>query len=254
MNGCEDFKGHRIVITGAGGGVGQALSAAFAALGGTVVACDTANVNLSGPGIGETHHFDLRDKEATREAAVAILSAGVPSVVVLNAGRTREETLERTTPEGIIAEMNLNFTGAALLSHALLPQMRRAAGNRAFVFVSSVNAFSHHGNPAYSAAKAAALAWMRAIAVEEGIHGIRANAVVPGSIRTGAWDHRLQTDPDLFDRVSALYPLGRIVTTTEVASAVTFLASSAASGITGTTLNVDAGLDAGNLPFLDAIR
>lgn len=131
--------------------------------------------------------------------------------------------------------------------------MRALSGNRAFVMISSVNALTHHGNPAYSAAKAALLAWMRAIAVEEGKFGIRANAVIPASIRTAAWDYRLQADPAVLDRLGAIYPLGRIVTTQEVANAVAFLASPMASGITGTTLTVDAGLMAGNLPFLQAI-
>jgi len=78
--------------------------------------------------------------------------------------------------------------------------------------------------------------------------------VIPASIRTNAWEYRLAAAPTVLDKLRAIYPLGRIVTTDEVARAVAFLASPAASGITGTTLNVDAGLMAGNLPFLDAIR
>jgi NAD(P)-dependent dehydrogenase (short-subunit alcohol dehydrogenase family) len=77
--------------------------------------------------------------------------------------------------------------------------------------------------------------------------------VIPASIRTAAWEHRLQADPAILDKLAAIYPLGRIVTTDEVAAAVAFLASPAASGITGTSLTVDAGLMAGNLPFLEAI-
>ncbi|MFT5616529.1 MAG: NAD(P)-dependent dehydrogenase (short-subunit alcohol dehydrogenase family) [Granulosicoccus sp.] len=248
------FEGQRIVITGAAGGVGQALTAAFAKLGGDVVACDVEGSDLTAPHIAEAHHFDLRDSDASGRAMASILSNGTPSIVVLNAGWAREETLEQTTAEGLIDEMNLNFTSSALLTHALLPQMRQQTGDRAFVFISSVNAFAHHGNPAYSAAKAATLAWMRALAVEEGWRGIRANAVVPGSIRTQPWDQRIERSPELMGKISALYPLGRLVIPDEVAAAVTFLASDAASGITGTTLNVDAGLAAGNLPFLDAIR
>lgn len=248
------FQDRRVVITGAGGGVGSALTSAFSDLGAYVVACDIEGVDLTSPDIAEAHHFDQRDEGEIANAAEAITSQGAPSVVVLNAGRSRVETLEQTTPEGIIEELNMNLAGAALLTHALLPGMRELSGDRAFVFVASVNAFAHHGNPVYSAAKSGLLAWMRAIAVEEGAYGIRANAVAPGSILTNAWDHRLKANPDLLSQVNALYPLGRIVTTTEVAAAVTFLASAAASGITGVTLNVDAGLTAGNLPFLDTIR
>lgn len=104
----------------------------------------------------------------------------MPQIVVSNAGWTREENLATTTGSGILDEMDINFTGPALLAHALLPAMRTFSGDKAFVFVASCNALSHFGNPAYSAAKAATLAWMRAIAVEEAPNGIRANAVAPG--------------------------------------------------------------------------
>ncbi len=247
------LSGARILITGAGGGLGRTLTARLAALGGTIVACDLPQVDLGASHISQSHHFDLREPAAIRRAAGAILADGAPHIVISNAGWTRQDNLERTTEDGFEAEMACNFTGPALLTQALLPAMRRLSGNRAFVMVSSVNAISHHGNPAYSAAKAALLAWMRALAVEEGKHGIRANAVIPASIRTHAWDHRLQADPTILDRLGALYPLGRIVTTEEVANAVAFLASPLASGITGTSLTVDAGLMAGNLPFFEAI-
>lgn len=248
------FDGARVVVTGAGGGVGTVLTARLAELGAKVVACDIAEADLTAPHIAERHHFDLRDGAAIEAAVDAIVANGAPDIVISNAGWTRQDTLDLTTTEGINDEMQRNFTGAALFTKALLPAMRTGSGNRAFVFVSSVNGLTHHGNPAYSAAKAALLAWMRAIAVEEGKYGIRANAVIPASIRTNAWVYRLAADPGVMDRLSKLYPLGRIVTTEEVANAVAFLASPLASGITGTTLNVDAGLMAGNLPFLDAIR
>ena len=248
-----DFAGRRVVITGAGGGLGRSLVAAFAAAGATVVACDLPGADLTAATITARHYFDLADADATQQAASDILRDGAPDIVVSNAGATLADTFEGLTPAGLLQEMDANFSGPALFTHALIPAMRNRP-NAALVFISSVNALTHHGNPAYAAAKAATLAWMRALAVEEGPHGIRANAVIPASIRTHAWDQRLQADPEMLARISRLYPLGRIVTTTEVANAVLFLASPLASGITGTTLTVDAGLMAGNLPFLDAIR
>ena len=241
----------RVVVTGAGGGVGRALCATLVRLGAQVIACDVPEADLSTH--PEAYHFDLRDRAATLSVADTILAKGTPSVVISNAGWTRAETLQLCTPDVLEDELTRNFTGAAHFTQAFLPAMRAGTGNRNFVFVSSVNALTHHGNPPYSAAKAAMLAWSRAIAVEEGRHGIRSNAVIPASIRTAAWEHRLQADPSILDKLAAIYPLGRIVTTDEVAAAVAFLASPAASGITGTTLTVDAGLMAGNLPFLDAI-
>ncbi|TIM22810.1 MAG: SDR family oxidoreductase, partial [Mesorhizobium sp.] len=168
-------------------------------------------------------------------------------------GWTRAETLADVSTAALDHEMDLNFRSAALLSQALLPVMRNQPLGAAFVFISSVNAQAHFGNPAYAAAKAALNAWMRAIATEEGRNGIRANAVIPGSIRTGAWEHRLAHKPEILAAVGKLYPLGRLVEPVEVARAAVFLASPFASGITGTTLNVDAGLMASNLPFLDQI-
>lgn len=245
-----DLTGARVVLTGAGGGLGRALTARLTGLGARVVACDIPGAALTG---AEQHLFDLRDRAATLAAAQAILAGGTPAVVISNAGWTRADSFGLTTPEGVEDELARNFTGAAHFTQAFLPAMRAGTGNRAFVFIASVNALAHHGNPPYSAAKAALLAWSRAIAVEQGRHGIRSNAVIPASIRTAAWEYRLAANPGILDQLAAIYPLGRIVTTEEVANAVAFLASPSASGITGTTLTVDAGLMAGNLPFLDAI-
>ena len=109
----------------------------------------------------------------------------------------------------------------------------------------------HFGNPAYAAAKAGMVAYARAIAVEEGARGVRANVVCPGSVKTAAWTHRLESASQPFPtRWVRHYPLGRIVEPEEVAQAVLFLASPLASGITGAVLPVDAGLTAGNLRFV----
>jgi NAD(P)-dependent dehydrogenase (short-subunit alcohol dehydrogenase family) len=248
-----DFGGRNVVVTGAGGGLGKALVAVLAAGGARVVACDLEGMDLSAEGIAEAHRFDLLDDRALADFAARVSVGEPPAAVISNAGWTRAETLEAVTAEALDREMNLNFRSAALLSQALLPSMRNQPGGAAFVFIASVNAQAHFGNPAYSAAKAGLIAWMRAIATEEGRNGIRANAVVPGSIRTGAWDHRIAENPQILASVGKLYPLGRLVEPDEVARAAVFLASPAASGITGVALNVDAGLMAGNLPFLEQI-
>jgi len=248
-----DFGGERVVITGAGGGVGQALVEVFSDLGAAVVACDLTGVDLPKNRIAEAHHFDLLDDQALSQACESILVNGPPAAVVSNAGWTRAETLEDVTVEALAAEMDLNFKSAALLSKALIPAMRNKPEGASFVFVSSINADAHFGNPAYSAAKAALHAWMRAIATEEGKNGIRANVVVPGSIKTPAWTHRLEQNPAIIEAVRRLYPLGRLVEPIEVARTVAFFASPLASGITGAAIPVDAGISAGNLPFLDQI-
>jgi NAD(P)-dependent dehydrogenase (short-subunit alcohol dehydrogenase family) len=244
------LTGRTVLVTGAGGGIGGVLVARFAAAGATVVAADLPGSDLSGLPARHVVDFDLLDPASVAAGAAAIEAAvGAPDVVVHNAGWTRAESLRTLTDEAVGREADLNLTGVMRLTRALLPAMR-ARRSGAFVFVSSVNALAHFGNPAYAAAKAGILAFSRAVAVECGADGIRSNAVCPGSVRTQAWDHRLARDPAVPGKLAALYPLGRIVTPEEVAEAVLFLASPAASGITGVSLAVDAGLTAGHLPFI----
>ena len=247
-----DLAGQRIVVTGAAGGIGSAMVEVLAGFGAAVVACDIDGADLGLPGVAEAHHFDLMDDEAIEAAAAEICAGGAPDAVISNAGWTRAETLADVSADALSHELNLNLRSAARLSQAFLPGMREQDGG-AFVFISSVNALSHYGNPAYAAAKAGLLAWMRAVATEEGRNGIRANAIAPGSVRTMAWDHRIERDPAILGKVKQLYPLGRMVEPAEVARAAAFLVSPLASGITGTVLPVDAGISAGNLPFLEQI-
>lgn len=249
----SEFNGKSVLITGAGGGVGQALVAIFAARGARVIGCDQTIEAMSGLDLSARFAFDLLDRTSIEPAAQALVEAeGMPDIVINNAGWTRAETVPALTQARIETEIDLNLTGVAALTNALLKPMV-ARGSGAFVFISSVNALAHFGNPAYAAAKAGINALARAIAVEHGRQGIRANVVCPGSIRTPAWDHRLAKDPAILGKLQRLYPLGRIVDTREVAEAVAFLASDRASGITGAVLPVDAGLTAGYLPFIDDI-
>lgn len=247
-----DLTGQRVIITGAGGGVGRALVKVFASSGASIVACDLSEECLSGLDVAAQLSFDLSCPDQTRSAADTINSGGAPSIVISNAGWSRAETLQDLDSQALQRELDINLHGCITLCRSLLPAMRKSRRG-SFVFVSSVNALAHFGNPAYSVAKAGVLAWMRAIAAEEGRYGIRANAVVPGSIETDAWSHRIEKDPDIVDRVNRLYPLGRMVTPDEVARAVAFLASDCSSGISGVSLPVDAGLMSSNLPFLDHI-
>jgi len=239
-----------VIITGAGGGIGRALVAAFLKAGARVTACDR-DPDLLTPLEGVAHSvFELTDAAAATTAINAIVQAhGAPDILVGNAGFTRAETMASLDDEAWDREIAINLTGTYNVVTPTLAHMTRAGGG-AIVLVASVNALGHFGNPAYSAAKAGMLAYARAIAVEHGIDGIRANCVCPGSVRTPAWDHRLEKDPTLLGEVVKHYPLGRLVSPDEVANAVLFFASALSSGITGTSLAVDAGLTAGNLRFV----
>jgi NAD(P)-dependent dehydrogenase (short-subunit alcohol dehydrogenase family) len=177
---------------------------------------------------------------------------GVPDILINNAGWTRAETIDALTADRIEQELDLNLTGVMTFADPLIKAMSKR-GSGSVVFISSVNAIAHFGNPAYAAAKAGINAYAKSVAVELGRSGLRANVVCPGSIRTAAWDHRLAKDPEILGRLKRLYPLGRIVNASEVAEAIAFLASDRASGITGAVVPVDAGLTAGYLPFIDDI-
>ncbi|MCM2502684.1 SDR family oxidoreductase [Aureimonas altamirensis] len=241
-----------VVLTGAGGGIGSALVERLAGAGARLVLSDRADARFD-PRAIDAAPFDLLDRAACEAAAQRCLARhGAPDIVISNAGFTRAETLATTDTDAWDAEMAINLSGVRHFTAPLVAAMRRR-GRGTLVFVASVNAIGHYGNPAYSAAKAGLLAYMRAIAVEAGPDGVRANAVCPGSVRTPAWDHRFEKWPGLAARITPLYPLRRMVEPGEVADAVLFLASDAASGITGAVLPVDAGLTAGNPAFVDAI-
>jgi NAD(P)-dependent dehydrogenase (short-subunit alcohol dehydrogenase family) len=248
-----EFSGKSVLVTGAGGGLGRALVETFSARGASVVACDQSADAMAGLPAASNHVFDLLDRTALQDAITAIVGQdGVPDIVVNNAGWTRAETMPSLSLDRIEREVDINLTGVMAFTNAMLEAMS-ADRKGVFVFISSVNALSHFGNPAYAAAKSGINAYARAIAVEYGRRGVRANVVCPGSIRTPAWDHRIAKDATIPGKLQRLYPLGRIVNAAEVAEAVAFLASDRASGITGAVLPVDAGLTAGCLPFIDDI-
>ncbi len=248
-----DLDGRWVLVTGAGGGIGGALVRAVREAGGRVIACDRSAELLEPLGAEHEAVFDLTDAAACRAALAGVTAAvGLPDAVISNAGFTRAETLDQVDDANWDAEIDINLNGARNLTAPLLGPLR-ARGRGTFVFVASVNALAHFGNPAYSAAKAGLVAYARAIATEYGRDGLRANALCPGSVRTAAWDHRIARDPDIVARVSRLYPLGRFVEPREVAEAAVFLASPRSSGITGVALPVDAGLMAGNLPFIEQL-
>lgn len=247
------LDGKTVLISGAGGGIGRVLVETFHAAGANVVGADRDSTLMVGLPLVRTVLFDQSDAKSTRAAIAANIAAhGAPDAVIANAGFTRAEHFDHLDDEVWASEMAINLNGAyALVDPVVNAMAERGAGN--VVFISSVNALQHFGNPAYSAAKAGLLAYAKAIAVERGGRGVRANVVAPGSVRTPAWDHRLAADPQLLDKVLPHYPLGRMVSPEEVANAALFLASDAASGITGVTIPVDAGLTSGNLRFVNEV-
>lgn len=243
------LEGKRVVITGAGGDLGRALVSAFRKAGALIIACDRDAALLDAlpsDGIVERHVFEMTDRVAVQAAGRAIAT---PDILVNNAGFTRADNFSIVNEEVVTNEIQINLSGVIDFTRALLPAMV-GRDNSSIVFISSVNALLHCGNPIYSVAKAGQLAFARALAVEYGSKGIRANAVCPGSMLTRAWEQRIAARPDLVDEVAKHYPRGHLILPEEVAHTVMFLASPLASAITGVEVPVDAGFRAGNVRFV----
>ena len=244
------FAGTTIAITGAAGGIGQSLCRYFGAAGATIAALDqTSRVEdlpdqLRSLGIAAVAAtVDIADAAAVQQAFARF---GTVDVLINNAGITRGATLAKTDPATWDADIGSNLNGAYNCAHAVLPQMaQRRRGN--IVTVGSVNGLSALGDPAYSAGKAGLISLTRTIAQEYGRYGIRANIVLPGTVRTPIWDSRMAKDPNVLKTLERWYPLGRIVESDEVANVIAFLASDLASAITGAAIPVDCGLTSGNI-------
>jgi NAD(P)-dependent dehydrogenase (short-subunit alcohol dehydrogenase family) len=244
------FAGKTVAITGAAGGIGQWLCRFFGGEGASIAALDRSEkvVEL----VEQLGRQSITAKAAVADIAsadavkAAFETFGEVHLLINNAGVSRHPTLAVTDPKGWEEDVASNLNGAYACAHAVLPQMvKRRSGN--IVNVASVNGLSALGDPAYSAGKAGMISLTKALALEYGRYGIRANCVVPGTVRTPIWDERKAKDPNVLKQLERWYPLGRIVEPEEVARVIAFLASDAASAVTGVVLPVDCGLTAGNI-------
>jgi NAD(P)-dependent dehydrogenase (short-subunit alcohol dehydrogenase family) len=244
-------------VTGAGGDIGGAISDVLAVRGWSVICADiaadraearAAAIRAAGGG-AEAMVVDVTDEASVAAAARAALALGDVRALVNNAGRAFAPTMQTTDYASWRRDMALNLDGAFLCIRAF--QDHLLAGGGAIVNMGSVNGIGMYGNPAYSAAKAGLLHLTRCLAVEFGPHRVRVNAVAPGTVRTQAWNERLRVNPNVFDEVTAYYPLGQVATPAHVAAAVAFLLSEDAAHITGVVLPVDGGISAG-IPQLSA--
>ncbi|TRV73983.1 SDR family oxidoreductase [Streptomyces sp. 130] len=253
------FDGYAVLITGAGRGIGAATARLMAAEGARVLVTDldgeraesvAAEIRASGFA-AEATACDVADRAAV-EAAVAhaVETFGGLDVLVNNAySCSLDSTLfEDEQDETWHRDLDVSLGGAYRCSRAAMPHLA-ASGRGAIVSIGSVNGVQDFGNHAYSAAKAGLASLTRTLAGHAGPRGVRANLVVPGTIRTDAWAGR---EAEL-DRVTPLYPLGRVGEPEDIAKAVAFLASSDAEWITGTSLCVDGGLTAVNTGFRAAV-
>jgi NAD(P)-dependent dehydrogenase (short-subunit alcohol dehydrogenase family) len=249
-----EFQGKVVAITGAAGGIGQELCKFFSSEGAAIVALDRSDEvtgfarRLLGQGVTiEAAVVDIVDADAVRlTLEKATTPLGAVDILVNNAGASTNPSLERTTPGGFRLDVEANLNGAYNCAHAVLPGMK-ARRSGAIVNIGSINGLYALGDAAYSAGKAGLISLTRSLAMEFGRYGIRANIVCPGTVRTPLWNDRASRNPDVLTQLQRWYPLGRIVEPIEVVRAVAFLASDAASAITGVVLPVDCGLSAGNI-------
>ena len=247
------FRGRVVVVTGGGSGLGRHMAHRFAAEDAAVAVVDVieeAAIKVAGEVAGAHGRAIACKADVTEvdqvEAMVktARQELGPVDVLVNNAARATDRDFLDLDEEQWEEDVSIALKGSFLCSKAVLPDMIRR-GSGVILNVSSVNALGYFGNEAYSAAKAGILSLTRSLAVRYGPSGVRANAIAPGTLKTPAWEERTSRDPEVFERVAAWYPLGRVGEPEDIANAALFLASDEASWITGAVLPVDGGLLAG---------
>jgi meso-butanediol dehydrogenase / (S,S)-butanediol dehydrogenase / diacetyl reductase len=248
------FRDRSVIVTGGGSGIGRATARRFAAEGAAVVVADVVAAraeSVAGEIRSDGGTALALQADVTLQADVAAMVSsateafGAVDVLVNNAGFGDGDDLLEIDDETWDGEVAINLKAAFLCSKAVLPGMIER-GSGVIVNIASVNALAFFANEAYSAAKAGMINLTGSIAVRYGRHGIRANAIAPGTIRTPLWQERIEKEPAIFDRLVRWYPLGRVGEPEDVASAAVFLASDDAAWITGEVLRVDGGLLAGN--------
>jgi meso-butanediol dehydrogenase/(S,S)-butanediol dehydrogenase/diacetyl reductase len=246
------FDEKTVAITGGGGGIGSALVRRFAAEGASVrcIDVDPERARTAANAAGSAAEAVVADVTVAADVERAL--AGRVDVLVNSTLSATGDNLVTIGDESWRRDLDGTLTSAFLCTRAVLPGMIERGGG-AIVNVASVNGLGYYGNEAYSAAKAGLISLTGSVAARYGRHGVRANAVAPGTIRTAAWDERLAREPDLLTRLARWYPLGRIGTPDDVAACVLFLASEEASFVTGATLTVDGGLTTGQVRMADEL-
>jgi meso-butanediol dehydrogenase/(S,S)-butanediol dehydrogenase/diacetyl reductase len=251
------MQGKVALITGGGAGIGAATGRIFASEGAAVILVDldpaalakaVAAIRSAVDGARvEQFAADVSDAEqAALAVAHGVRAFGRLDVLVNNAAMRNYAAVADATPQEWQAMLGVNLVGAANYCRAALPELRRA-GRGSIVTVSSCYAVTgRKGMGLYDATKAGLLALTRTLAFEEAAHGIRANAVCPGSTLTdfhiGRAREKGKSVEQLRGERSDNSLIGRWASPEEVAHPILWLASDEASFITGATLMVDGGL------------
>ncbi|KQL59074.1 MULTISPECIES: SDR family NAD(P)-dependent oxidoreductase [Bacillaceae] len=237
------LKGKTVFVTGGTKGIGRAIALAFADEGCKVAVCAR--------GEGETFPTDIpvilgdvtKFEERERIFQEVTARIGPIDILINNAGGSNGAEIEKTTMDEFQQAFELNYFSAVHFSKLVLPGMK-ANKEGAIIQVSSIFGRESGGKATYNNAKAALISFTKALADEVMHEGIRVNSVAPGSVLhpTGNWQKRLDENPEKINQfVQTNIPAGRFGKPEEIADVVVFLASSKASWVTGSSLQVDGG-------------
>jgi len=234
------------LVTGATRGIGQAIADALAEAGLTVIGTATTDSGAAtiderlGPRGGAGLRLDVADADSVASVLGAIGDRfGAPTVLVNNAGITRDNILMRMKEDEWQDVLDTNLTSIYRLSKALLRGMTRARWGRIINITSVVGSMGNAGQANYAASKAGAAGFTRALAREVGARNITVNAIAPGFIDTDMT--RALSDEQRSVMLEQI-PLGRLGEASEIGAVVAFLCSDAAGYITGETLHVNGGM------------
>ncbi len=244
-----EFEDRVALVTGGASGIGRAVTHVLAAGGARVAVCDlnaegatavAAEVGGGALGIG----MDVTDTASVRAGvATAVESLGAPDVLVNAAGWDRIVRFVESDEELWDRVIGINYRGVLAVTHAVLPHMIERGSGAIVSIASEAGRAGSSGEAVYSGAKAAVIAFSKAIAREVARYGIRVNVVTPGLTDTPFLQRQVdEGHGKLMDAMAAATPLRRVGKPEEVAQAVCFLASERASFTTGETLSVSGGL------------